>query len=1656
MEDNRAERRPRISNYLCNERKLRAVDLSVLESLEADEKKLASLTTLFTVTEDQLNDFATQPLKCLDFARFISSSEGKASEPVSFSMPFDVSNHPDSKSPVCVEMTNLFTTDLKNYEDIMNAKRPTNLVVDMLSESVSLADKLALLTDLEQVAIAQRGRDLIWVQTAFSTLHAWSNHVNMENDGKSAIGDMFAGRSGAFHYFLSRVAATESYLGAQFVIALLTCTDASTDMQQVNPFLTTEQTEELLALACLALCHSNRLGHVNRVLSTSRKLGKFLKQFHVMLESKEQNASAKIDVRQRIIQQLEGLTTDLLSKRYYMSQDRTFDPRYLVFEFIWNLMLREAQVEMIDEFMTTLNAGGSLCRQLIMGSGKTTVIAPMLCLMLGDQKHLVVEAVPPPLLEFSRACARSSFSAILQKRVYTFSFDRSSLMTEATLKKLRHARDDAGVVCTTPTAIKALLLRYIENNTNIRNSESNPNLANARRYAKFVANQEKIIEALNIFVQEGILLCDEIDMLLHPLRSELNFPIGEKHPLDFSPARWTYPMDILNTILIGDKVVTHGWTTEQIQKTMPLIRESTRLAEAVQAMTKVIAEGYDLHALQRVPHLILLDREFYEAKLKPVLVELTISWLETQHFDPVILAGVPLKDALLNKHLVPAPAAPEFKRQSSSGSTLGDASGPNAKYYKMLNICHDWLKSFFPHVLTKIDRVTFGIMTPADRKRALEQDPFMPRTRWKLGIPFVSKDVPSRSSEFAHPDVVIALTFLGYRYEGLRYEDFAEIISEVRAQLVKEVGPMKERKANKLYESWIAHAGGKIKGADTDEAKEAEERQKQMDDEEDYGAFEEADDEVVPLHLLKKSDEEQMQKLYELLKGSWLLEDYYLKEIIYPTFMRHQNTKLSASGQEIGGDILFKRRVGFSGTPSSLLPVEMGTTIFQKGSDGLMMMVMTDTKYVSCELQADGWSVDSILRQIASMPYNERFSALLDTGALITGMSNLEVAKFLLAEGLEWADGVVYLDDDDHKMVLVRATGREVLLSQCGIVPTKLFAIYDQIHTTGTDLPFLSTFNARAVQTLGKDMVWRDYVQGAWRMRRLGRGHTIHLLIIPEVYESIQRDLRQAQLADLVVPVETALTVADGTDLKTTATMLAACAAWLTLNAMRSEKIQFQQLLLQNSANVWRKNAFRIMLQSAQRGGGVVVDQNSYVQALDCFNEKIDFSIADTIEDVNNLHVQIQALVKDNSGLIITTEDHKVINKTLELARLTTQDAVDNTTRTVQLEMNIVQEQEQEVEQEQEQEQDKNVEIEKYVDMQYSRDMEEPLNWNFDTVFGAKMIPETSGANLNPEVNPFYQLADFRLIKRNPLEVPDYLALSVNYFNPKWTGERRLKNVVCVLEYMPFAEEALKQQPPTLDELGDAVDAKADAAMYGDDDDNIVPPPAMTRALSSTTTSRLDKVYELFDLFDEGVLSESLIKHLIFVAMDQYISDQTATAIFRAFRDYESNTFTIQSLRTLLLSDAMRPIQRGRHFIALSLAEGETIRRIMHLRGAELRKLGVEFKLRILPLDFAVLDRFCIGGSLEHSLPDLKTDCGYHVDAASECFRFFDGELIYSEKASISYSVPCKPVGNKNDNIGLNMLWRVAVVCVVNGAKHRWRKYSRYAMSFICYINVHK
>jgi hypothetical protein len=45
----------------------------------------------------------------------------------------------------------------------------------------------------------------------------------------------------------------------------------------------------------------------------------------------------------------------------------------------------------------------------------------------------------------------------------------------------------------------------------------------------------------------------------------------------------------------------------------------------------------------------------------------------------------------------------------------------------------------------------------------------MPDSRRLMAVPFVGKDVPSHASEFAHPDILIGLTILAYRYVSARH-----------------------------------------------------------------------------------------------------------------------------------------------------------------------------------------------------------------------------------------------------------------------------------------------------------------------------------------------------------------------------------------------------------------------------------------------------------------------------------------------------------------------------------------------------------------------------------------------------------------------------------------------------------------------------------------------------------------------------------------------------------------------------------------------------------------------------------------------------------------------------------------------------------------------
>lgn len=271
-----------------------------------------------------------------------------------------------------------------------------------------------------------------------------------------------------------------------------------------------------------------------------------------------------------------------------------------------------------------------------------------------------------------------------------------------------------------------------------------------------------------------------------------------------------------------------------------------------------------------------------------------------------------------------------------------------------------------------------------------------------------------------------------------------------------------------------------------------------------------------------------------------------------------------------------------------------------------MLHFLTTPGITSYENVAHDWSIDGLLDKIANAdpPYH----ALIDSGALITGKTNLEVAQYLLEHGLKDMDGVVYLDSGDNKRVLVRDGMRSLDLSQSGIPKHRRFAFYDQIHTTGTDLKL--PLNATGAITLGKFMTFRDYAQAAFRLRQIGQGQKLHILMIPEVLElvsansaagrGIDQGQRAAELAKLKSP-----------ELMERAVLQDVC-TWLVVNAINSEKLQFNVCCEHGVQNVWRKFCFQQLQEHAALIGTPQATQE-IKDFIDEYRDRIDFTVENTI-----------------------------------------------------------------------------------------------------------------------------------------------------------------------------------------------------------------------------------------------------------------------------------------------------------------------------------------------------------------------------------------------------------------------------------------------------------
>jgi hypothetical protein len=786
---------------------------------------------------------------------------------------------------------------------------------------------------------------------------------------------------------------------------------------------------------------------------------------------------------ERLYKELSALTellaATLVNRRDYSKKlnDGLFDidPRFLLFEFCHGMMLRPSQVVLVRKLIKDIRAGRSVCHQMIMGAGKTTVVGPLLAMLLATEQSLIFEVVPPALLEFSAGVLRERFSLFVPKTVFTFSFDRYNSVSEHLLAKLEIARYNRAVIVSTPSSIKSFMLKFLEL---CHNLERQKNLMLEKKEKEAINSffslskvrgllgisssttfssgeltlddihnariQLQLCEKIFNILQESIEIMDEVDIILHPLKSELNWPLGLKDPLDFTRSRhgnglrWAIPSHLLDAIFGVCK--------------MPILADIADSRVAVTILEELKAEvkiGFDKYYLQQSPHFVLLSKEFYDQQLRPLLARWLLLWLRARKVP--ILSDEEIIQFLLRGNKAQHALLEKMKYQ------LQD------EHMKMLNLSHDWLSSYLPFVLQKINRVHFGLLQQHDLKLLEDNGVKIPTSRKLVAVPFVAKDVPSRASEFAHPDVLIGLTILAYRYEGLRNNDFQLLLRHMKDCLEDEGGPYKDRPTFQRFEHWILTCGKAIRGSKkkprsnqkyamqlssstpTDlEAQTNKLRLEQRYKHSVFGKIFDLDEDLIwPIQLVDAHDKEQFKVLYPLLFRLPHAVMFYLNDLIFPEVLAYQGLKLSACGQELGGDLIFKKKIGFSGTPSDILPIELGSCQYERGSDGRVVHYLTSTDIVTINSIPTNWNVRSILDIIAHAdpPYH----ALIDTGALITGMSNKAVADYLLRVGLSTMKGVVYLDEEDRQMVLLRKGFKVMKLADCGLSFNERFTFYDHV-----------------------------------------------------------------------------------------------------------------------------------------------------------------------------------------------------------------------------------------------------------------------------------------------------------------------------------------------------------------------------------------------------------------------------------------------------------------------------------------------------------------------------------------------------------------------------------------------------------------------------------
>lgn len=215
-------------------------------------------------------------------------------------------------------------------------------------------------------------------------------------------------------------------------------------------------------------------------------------------------------------------------------------------------------------------------------------------------------------------------------------------------------------------------------------------------------------EILQLWRSHAIAMIDEVDTVLHPLRSELNFPIGAKEPLAAAKLRWSLP------IFLVDVFIMSAETSKKAKQYSPCLGQlgpaefRDDIREALDTLSSSVDAGVSLRSIAKSSTLglVILDNEFYDTQIRPPLTEIGLAWVLQQ--DPFKPLARTAKDwmGLVREYLESGKVEKPELRDLVGGEAM-----------QLINLLRAWVTSYLPHCMSKRVRVNFGLLQLEDLKR---------------------------------------------------------------------------------------------------------------------------------------------------------------------------------------------------------------------------------------------------------------------------------------------------------------------------------------------------------------------------------------------------------------------------------------------------------------------------------------------------------------------------------------------------------------------------------------------------------------------------------------------------------------------------------------------------------------------------------------------------------------------------------------------------------------------------------------------------------------------------------------------------------------------------------------------------------------------------